>query len=289
LTPGLRVGWLGVTVSLSSVPDVLARIGSAHDVAFGSYFLGRGPVRDALAGAARRGAHVAVTLQADPYRNEYGTRANTDTARALRQAGASVSLLARDVAPFHLKAAVCDGVAYLDDRNFTQRGPEIVVADDDPRDVALVRDALAGRGGSDATLATRKDEALRREAALIDGARGEPVTVETERVGGSPITAALRRHARSGAPTTLVVGRAKHLSARERSTLARLAADGVAIRRTGTNEKLALAGDTAWIGSGNATGAFGPGAGQLEWGTVTRNPALVGAVRAALERDTRTA
>jgi nucleotide-binding universal stress UspA family protein len=265
----------------------LARIGSAHDVAFGSYFLGRGPVREALTAAALGGAHVAVTLQADPYRNPYGARANADTARALRGAGAGVSLLPRETAPFHLKAAVCDGVAYLDDRNFTQRGPEIVVADDDPRDVALVRDALAGRSGAGTTLATRKDEALRLEAAVIDAARGKPVTVETERVGGSPVTAALRRHARSGAPTTLIVGRAKHLSARERATLAGLGADGVAVRRTGTNEKLALAGGVAWIGSGNATGAFGRGAGQLEWGLVTRNPALVGAVHAALERDTR--
>jgi hypothetical protein len=276
-----------VTVSLSSVPDVLARIGGAHDVAFGSYFLGRGSVRDALAGAARRGAHVALTLQADPYRNPYGARANADTARVLRQAGASVSLLPRDVAPFHLKAAVCDGVAYLDDRNFTARGPEIVVADDDPGDVALVREALAGRGGAGATLATRKDEVQRREVALVDGARTAPVIVETERVGASPLTAALRRHARSGAPATLVVGRAKHLSARERSTLARLAADGVTIRRTGTNEKLALAGDSAWIGSGNATAVFGRGASQLEWGMVVHEPALVGAVRTALERDTR--
>ena len=278
-----------MTLSLSSVPDVLARIGSAHDVAFGTYLLGRGPLRDALAGAARRGAHVAVTLQADPYRNPYGGRANADAALALQDAGASVSLLARDVAPFHLKAAVCDGVAYLDDRNFTLRGPEIVVRDDDPRDVALVRDALAGRGGADATLATRKDEVLRRELALIDGAHGEPVVLETERVGSSPLTAALRRHARSGAPTTLVLGRAKGLSARERGTIARLEADGVVVRRTGTNEKLALAGDAAWIGSGNATGAFGRGAGQLEWGMVTREPVLVGAVHAALERDTRPA
>ena len=276
-----------MALSLSSVPAVLDRIGSAHDVAFGSYFLGRGPVRDALTAAALRGAHVAVTLQADPYRNDYGGRANADTARVLRGAGASVSLLPRAAAPFHLKAAVCDGVAYLDDRNFTQRGPEIVVADDDPRDVALVRDALAGHGGADGTLATRKDEALRREAALIDGACGEPVSVETERVGGSAITAALRRHARSGAPTTLVIGRANHLSGRERATLASLRADGVSIRRTGTNEKLALAGNAAWIGSGNATGAFGPGAGQLEWGIVTREPALVGAVQAALARDAR--
>lgn len=276
----------GVTLSLSSVPDVLARIGSAREVAFGSYFLTRGPMRDALVGAAQRGAHVAVTLQADPYRGA-GKRApdNVASTSLLRAAGADVSLLARDATPFHLKAAVCDGVAYLDDRNWTVRGPEIVVADDDPRDVALVRDALAGHGGGDATLATRKDEVLRREVALIDGAPRAPVTVETERVGSSPLTAALRRHARGGAPTTLVLGRAADRTPRERATIAGLARDGVRVRTGGTNEKLALAGDTAWIGSGNATAAFGRGAGQLEWGLVTRDAALVGAVAAALKRD----
>ena len=275
-----------MTLSLSSVPDVLGRIASAHDVAFGSYFLTRGPMRDALAGAARHGAHVSVTLQADPYRGSaHRAPDNAASARVLREAGAQVSLLARDQVPFHLKAAVCDGVAYLDDRNWTQRGPEIVVADDDPRDVALLRDALAGHGGSDATLATRKDEALRRELDLIERAPHAPVIVETEHIGVSPLSAALRRHARGGAPTTLVLSAARDRSPREVATIARLAADGVVVREGGANEKLALAGDTAWIGSGNATAAFGRGAGQLEWGMVTKNAAIVGAVRSALARD----
>jgi hypothetical protein len=276
-----------VTLSLSSVPDVLARIGSAHDVAFGSYFLPHGAVRDALTGAARRGAHVAVTLQADPYRNPFGARCNAQAARSLRAAGADVSLLPSDTAPFHLKAAVCDGVAYLDDRNWTKRGPEIVVADDDPADVALVRAALAGHGGADRALATRKDVALSREVELVQRARGVPVIVETERVAASPLTCALQRHARAGAKTTLVVARTSHRSARETRVIAQLAADGVDVRAGGTNQKLALAGDTAWIGSGNATGASGRNAGQLEWGMRVRDPALVGAVAAELARDVR--
>ncbi len=275
-----------MTLSLSSVPDVLTRIASAHDVDFGSYFLTRGPMRDALAGAARRGAHVTVTLQENPYKGS-GNRApdNAASARVLRDAGAEVSLLARDRVPFHLKAAVCDGIAYLDDRNWTQRGPEIVVADDDQQDVALVRDALAGHGGADATLATRKDEVLRRELTVIESAPHGAVTVETERIGTSPLSAALRRHARGGAPTTLVLGHARDRTPREIATIARLAGDGVVVREGGANEKLALAGDTAWIGSVNATAAFGRGAGQLEWGLLTKNAALVGAVRSALERD----
>jgi hypothetical protein len=270
---------------LSSVSAVVDRVGSARDVALGTYFLPHGAMRDALVAAARRGAHVSVTLQADPYRNPYGAQCNADAARELRGAGASVTLLPSDRAPFHLKAAVCDGVTYLDDRNWTKRGPETVVGDDDPDDVALVREALAGRGGADATLATRKDEALRREVELVDGAGAAPVIVETERVATSPLTRALQRHAASGAPTTLVLGRTARHSAIETRTLAALASSGVRIRESGTNEKLALAGDTAWIGSGNATGASGRGAGQLEWGMLTREPALVAAVRSALARD----
>ncbi len=274
-----------MAVSLSSVSAVLERVASARDVAFGSYFLPHGPMRDALVTAARRGAHVSLTLQADPYRNPYGRRCNADAARELRAAGGSVSLLPSDRAPFHLKAAVCDDVAYLDDRNWTQRGPETVVADGDPADVALVREALAGRGGADVALATRKDEAQQREVELVDRAGTAPVFVETERVATSPLTRALQRHAESGAPTTLVLAPTARHSAHEATALAALAASGVRVCRHGTNEKLALAGDTAWIGSGNATGASGRGAGQLEFGMLTREPALVAAVRAAFARD----
>jgi nucleotide-binding universal stress UspA family protein len=277
---------VGVALSLSSVPDVIARIGEARDVAFGSYFLPHGPMRDALIGAAERGAHVAVTLQADPYRNPDGKRDNREAARLLSAAGAEVTLLRSARVPFHLKAAVCDGIAYLDDRNWTAHGPEMVVADDDPPDVSIVQDAVRdARTGGDATLATRKDEVLRREVRLVETAGDAPVVVETERVRSSPLTEALRRHARAGAPTTLVVGRTRHHSRGERSALRSLARDGVVVREGGTNEKLALVGDAAWIGSGNATGAWGRDAAQIEWGLVTRDASLVAAVRSALERD----
>ncbi|HEY0613859.1 MAG TPA: phospholipase D-like domain-containing protein, partial [Candidatus Elarobacter sp.] len=116
-----------MALSLSSVPAMLARVASSREVAFGAYFLPPNAVREALVSAAGRGAQVAVTLQADPYRNPHGARFNADAARALRAAGARVTLLPSASAPFHVKAAVCDGVAFLDDRNWTARGPEIVV------------------------------------------------------------------------------------------------------------------------------------------------------------------
>ncbi len=295
-----------MAVSLSSVPRVLAHVAAARDVAFGAYFLSpRGAAAGALLDAARRGAHVALTLQSDPYRNPFGARGNAEVARELRAAGGEVRLLPSGEAPFHLKAAVCDGVAYLDDRNWTKRGPEIVLADDDPHDVALVRDALAGharnalagragdtpapaeRPADETALALRKDEALRRELALVESAGTQPVLVETERVATSPLTRALQRRALAGEPTTLIVGRERHHSRTEAHALAELRRDGVDVRSGGANEKLALAGDTAWIGSVNATGVSGRNAGQLEWGTLTRDPAIVGAVRTSLERDAR--
>jgi hypothetical protein len=165
----------------------------------------------------------------------------------------------------------------------------LVVCDDDPADVALVRTALAGRGGADATLATRKDEVLRREVELVEGAGSGPVIVETEHVATSPLTRALQRHAAAGAPTTLIISRDAGRTNPQSAALRALAASGVDVRRTGRNEKLALAGDLAWIGSGNATGASGRGAGQVEWGMLTREPAVVAAVRTALARDAREA
>ena len=85
-----------------------------------------------------------------------------------------MTLLDSEQTPFHLKAAVCDGVAYLDDRNWTKRGPEIVIADDAPDDVALVRDALAG------ARRCRRDsgDAQRRRAGARDSSSSNaPATV----------------------------------------------------------------------------------------------------------------
>lgn len=274
-----------MAVSLSSVPAALANVRAARDIAFGTYFLPPGAMREALISAARDGAHVAVTLQRDPYRNPYGERANAEAARAIRAAGGEVTLLPSDVTPFHLKAAVCDGVAYLDDRNWTKRGPEIVLRDDDPADVTLVRDALHGRGGADPALATRKDVALQREIDLIDRAGNSPVVVETETLNTSPLTRALMRHAAGGAATTVIVGTTARATVKQQSAIGKLRAGGVEVRTGGTNEKLALAGERAWLGSGNATGAAGRGARQLEWGYVTDDRAIIGAVRGALARD----
>jgi phospholipase D-like protein len=275
-----------VAVSLSSVSHVLERIKRASDIAFGTYVLRPdGAVQKALLAAARRGARVAVTLPREPYKIQDGTHFNAESARALRRAGAHVSILENERIRFHMKAAVCDGVAYLNGRNWTNRGGELVVADHDARDVALIRKALTRHvTGSDRMLTTRKDEALAREAALIRRSDGVPVIVESEHADASAVTDALRRHAAT-APATLILGRFRNSTAAENALTASLRADGVDVRETGTNEKLALAGKSAWIGSANATGAYLPGAGQIEWGLVTHRRSVVDAVAAALRRD----
>ena len=279
-----------MAVTLSSVSTAVAAVRAARDVRFGALVLAAGPMRDALIAAAAGGAHVEVTLQRDPYRGGPGERAtNRRAARALRAAGATVFLRDRAGEPAHLKAAVCDGVAYLCDRNWAAGGDELVVADDRRPDVALVRRALHdGAGGTRTGFATRKDAALRDEARLIDAAREGPVVVETESFGAGPVGAALRRHAQGGGPTTLIVAaREARSNRRERAALASLRAAGVDVREGGANEKLALCGDAVWVGSANATFAARDEGAQTEWGLISRAPALVAAVRAALERDAR--
>jgi hypothetical protein len=283
---------MGMALTLSSLSGAADAVRGARDVRFGALVLYPGLMCDALVDAAHRGARVDVTLQRNPYRGGAGERlANRRAAQTLRAAGATVTLRDRERQPFHLKAAVCDGVAYLCDRNWAADGRELVVADDDAADVGLVRSTLRDAvGGSCGAFTTRKADALRAEAELIRSAGDAPVTVETESFGGGAISAALREHAARGAPTTLILSRreAAH-DRRERTLIAHLRAAGVDVREGGANEKLALCGDAAWIGSANATFAGEREADQIEWGTVTRDAALVGAVRAALRRDVASA
>lgn len=276
-----------MALSLSSVRAAFGRIAGARDVAFGAYVLrADGPAVKALLKAAHNGAHVVVTLQRDPYNIQDGKAINADSARALRRAGVRVRLPELGHTAFHLKAAVCDGVTYFDDRNWTA-GRQIVIADDAPQDAALVRKALIGRSThSNRTVALRKDVALARETSLIRRAGEAQVILESEYLAASPLTDALCDHAASGARTMVILGSWRHHPRNEAALLERLRNAGVAIRETGTNEKLALVGNRAWIGSANATGAYDERtAGQFDWGVITGVKAVVNAVRAALRRD----
>jgi hypothetical protein len=176
-----------------------------------------------------------------------------------------------------LKAAVCDGVAYLDDRNWGRDG--VVVRDDADGDVRRIRDALAGRddGGAEG-VALGKARALAEEAAFIDRAGDERVVVATEAFGVGPIADALVRRAARGAATVLVVD-ARELDRGGATLLRRLRGFGVEVKASVADEKFVLAGDAAWVGSANATSVRGERGDQSDWGLITRDRAIVAALR----------
>lgn len=195
---------------------------------------------DALESAARRGAKVRVRLEGRPSPDAAGglRRHNVTVISELRACGADASLIDEDgTATLHAKAATIDGTLYADDVNFAGSG-------------TLLRARPAPR-----TLVWRKSEALELEARLLERAR-VPVAVETESLGsGNAVYSALERIGRAGLHPRLLVSR-EALTTKERSLAARLNAAGVQIRACGANEKLAIAGDCAWIGSANATSAY---------------------------------
>jgi hypothetical protein len=211
----------------------------------------------------------------------------------LRAAGARAETTAPGEPVLHMKAALVDGVAWLDDRNWAAGGAERVVRDSDADDVAAVAAALTGAPGSDGHLATTKAGAQRLEADVIAGAGAGPLCVESESFGNGPIYAALLRRAEAHLPTRLLVaGRevAEPGNRLERAHLTRLAALGVGVRtgdaRHGDlDEKLAVAPGDAWVGSANATYARGAAGAQREWGLATRIPAVREGLRAAFERN----
>ena len=288
-----------VALSLESAGSLVAALAVAHRITLTAYTLREGPVRDALVAAAGRGADVTVRLERDPLDDERRTlhRANRETVTALRAAGGTASLTNRGEPTLHMKAAVVDGVAWLDDRNWAADGPQRIVRDTDADDVAAVTSAVGGRPGVDRHLATTKAGALRLEADVIAHAGSAPLCVESESFGGGVIYDALLHRAKAGESTRLIVaGRevAESPGGREGKRLARLAALGVDVRvgdpQVGDlDEKFAVGGADAWVGSANATEAYGTDGAQRDWGLATRAPALVDDVRAAFERNWRAA
>lgn len=264
-----------------------AALAAASDVALGSYTLAPGgPIARALEAAADRGARVVVRLDGHP---TFGHAASSDgfaqaIVRDLTAHGVHVEATLPTDPPAHLKAAVVDGVAYLDDRNWASRGEETIVRDDDAADVAAIREAIAGRRGATASVALEKSPALVAEAATITTAPGDTIEIATESFGGCVVSAALAARAATGTHVRLEVDAhvlASDRSGRERTLLAHLAAKGVEIRAVSTNAKMAVGGDRAWLGSANATYAPGP---MSDWGLTTSDPAIVDALRAAFAR-----
>jgi hypothetical protein len=229
---------------------------------------------------------VDVVLDGAPLRGRPGIlRANAAASGALVRAGARVHETTAADPAMHLKAALIDGVAYLDDRNWASRDRDTIVALDDPAALAAVASALDGRPVNRGALATEKRAALELEAASISDAPGDRVDIETESFGATVVSKALAARAAHGAHVRLLVSEAELRGAaglRERRALAKLAAGGVVIEATANTEKLCIAGDEVWIGSANATFSPEP---SLDWGLRSRDPDLVAGVSAAFERN----
>jgi len=265
-------------ISISSQKQVLRAIGSARSVLLTAYTLRPSPMLNALEAAARRGARVTVRLEGCPYGDTSGAlaRENREAVKALRGLGADATLAdtnARNGPALHMKAALCDRVAYLDDRNWPVRG-DTIVRDDFRADVAAIESAALGRG----TVHTREFWTSKRDALwaerrlLASAAHAKRVNVESESFGaGSGVYGALKALAQSGVSCRLVVAQ-RDLNAKSKRALASLAQAGVAVRVSESDEKMAIAdGKRAWIGSANATSPFQNGD-QIDWGLRTNAP-----------------
>ena len=250
---------------LTSTGAVVDQIARARSIAAEAYTL-HGPVLFALEDAARRGARVCVRLEGRPYDDPKGGLAaeNARLAAELRVCGAQATL----AHPLHAKALDLDGVLYLDEKNWQRN------------DLVLrVSDASQAHA-----VATIKHEALAREARLLRDSRGHDTVVESESFGCcNAVYGALSTLARRGAsPRLLVAQRDLRNNEREAQVLEKLSNDGVRVRVCKDSEKLAVTGRSAWLGSANATAAFGD-SDMIDWGLCTRDSAIVSAVRTRLE------
>ena len=277
-------------VALSSTEAMLASLAHAKRATFSAYTVRPGAVLAGLEAAARAGTALDVTLDAKPYADSDGrlAAANAAAAKALRAAGAEVRLAPAD-RPVHLKGAVIDGEAFLDDRNWADDGAETVVKTTEPDDVACVGAALEGTPRSDGRLATLKRDALELEAHVIYGARTDSIDCESEAFSFSVVYAGLQARAKTGAHVRLLVserdlhdGRARG-QVREARALADLQKLGVEVRVGGDDEKLCIAGDRAWVGSANATD--GARDDTIDWGMRTCDRAIVDGLEARFERN----
>jgi hypothetical protein len=242
-------------------------VARARNVTLVAYQLPRGKVLDALEAAAHRGARVEVRLEGRPFPDERGgiARHNRHVVDDLRLSGADARLAdASGDVPLHAKAACIDGALYLDDVNFTSRGTLLRVTAHSPTPV------------------WSKTRALALEAGLL-ARRRSGVEVETESIGsGNAVYAKLLRLGLAHEHPRLLVS-SEAVTARERARLARLVLAGVEVRTCGADEKFAISGARAWIGSANATAPY-PKVQTIDWGLSTRNRSVIAALRAQFER-----
>jgi len=259
-------------------------IGVGRSIALSAYTLHAGSdIVSALEHAAQNGAEVHVRLG----------KAVSDSHGDIDQKNAAVIdeltrhrvIVTQTDSLEHLKAAVVDGKAYFDDRNWTANGSETVIVDSRRADVKAVKAALRDGDASfhSRDLALGKVGATRLEQDLISSTKRSTLEVQTETVTTASavedeLLLAARRHER----VRLIVSDDGRKDPGERAALRQLARNGVEIRigdgYSGTgNEKFCVAGERAWLGSANASWA-GKGHGSLDWGLRTNSRAIADAL-----------
>ena len=268
----------------SSTAGMLAALRSARRVTFAAYVLHPGPVEAALAAAARRGARVSVRLDGYLWGGTPAmARENREAIQTLRRAHADARLVHRrdgDGPGLHVKAAVCDGTAFLDDCNWNLSG-DTVVRDDCASHVRAVRAAALGRESAPAgVMRFDKAGALEQLAQVLHRASSGTVCFESEWLHPCAVSGALRElAARSIACRVLVSARAAKSDAKTQREIASLERAGVQVRATASGEKIALAAGRGWVGSADATSAYADGD-RIEWSLATSDSRILGTLRA---------
>lgn len=269
-------------ISLSSTPAMLAAMRTAKDITFSAYFLRPGgPVEQVLLDAIKRGAHVTVRLNG--YFDNGPKRLldwNKQAVRDLKRVHADakmVHLSDKDGPMLHLKAAVCDSVAFLDDRNWTA-GRDIVLRDTTPGEVSAIRAAAGYARAACKNIALTKAEALNRESDVIDSPRNRRVDIESETMTWhSPVYSAIKRHANDIHFRVLLSS--QHLSGTTKKTIGYLETMHVDVRMVDSSDKIAIAGgERAWVGSANATATW-PDPNESDWGYSTDTKRFVRALQ----------
>jgi hypothetical protein len=255
-------------------------LGAAHTVQLSSYILGS-HTQSLLEAAARSGAQVHVILSgiATGAHADQLQQRNQNAIAELQAAGIDATLSSTVL---HIKAAVIDDVAYLDDANWRATG-DLIVQDRRSHDVARVErmfeTATPARGNSSSGLAMAKGTALVGESDLLRESGGS-IDVQTETIGPCEATRLLAQLA-DGHAVRVVVSRAAYENDTAMQREARiLQSAGVEIRTSNAVDKYAVVGDRAWIGSANMTSELPK---MLDWGLTLSARVSVHAIEARFQ------
>ncbi len=274
-------------VSLSSTAEMLRAVHTAKNVTFSAYVMRRGSaIEEALKSAAAHGAHVSVRLNGF-FNGHNGTAQmyadNVDAVAQLNNARVDARLVHyadNDGPSLHMKAVVCDRVAYLDDCNWVGRD-ETVVRDDNKTDVQAIQKAASYMHVNARLVQLSKARALKSEAALVRSS-ADGVDVIAEEVRSSPVFKALQKVARAHGNVRLLVS-PDGVKGTYRDAVEQLKGAGVRVRVSHRTEKFAVSRNgRAWIGSANATSLKFDGD-QVEWGLRTHNSTIVRALHSRFD------